>query len=185
MTLCVYREIGGTRRSARSSATSLQFNRSLRLKARKSGMTLNQRGEWATTPDPTVGPRKTDGVFGAGLYGGVVRDLKDPSKKTISGERLNSIKPLFCGFLLCAFPAAVADRWPYCSQAICLRLRRRGRFWRSWGCRGRSLTNVHGRMLYERSVVLKSFCHRPVPLWTSWDERALRYLRSFCLSMPE
>jgi len=44
------------------------FNRSLRLKARKNGMSLNQRG----------------------LYGGVVRDLKNPCKKTVSGQLLAS-----------------------------------------------------------------------------------------------
>lgn len=60
-------------------------------------MTLNQRGKWATTVDPAVGLRKTDGIIGIGLYGGVVRDLKDPSKKAISGKILNSIKPFFCG----------------------------------------------------------------------------------------
>lgn len=32
---------------------------------------------------------------GPGLYGGVVRDLKDPNKKTISGKILNSIKQGF------------------------------------------------------------------------------------------
>ena len=32
----------------------------------------------------------------AGLYGGVVRDLKDPSKKAISGKESDSIKPRFC-----------------------------------------------------------------------------------------
>jgi len=58
------------------------FNRSLRLKARKNGMTLNQRG----------------------LYGGVVRDIRDPSKKTIS------------------------ERFSFCLQVSCLRLRRRERF---------------------------------------------------------
>lgn len=34
---------------------------------------------------------KADGMWGVGLYGGVVRDLDDPSKKTISGEGFNLI----------------------------------------------------------------------------------------------
>ena len=32
----------------------------------------------------------------AGLYAGVVRDLKDPRRKAISGKESDSIKPRFC-----------------------------------------------------------------------------------------
>lgn len=50
-------------------------------------MTLNQRGEQTTAlVRPSDCDIKTDGMWGAGLYGGVVRDLKDPSRKIISGE---------------------------------------------------------------------------------------------------
>ena len=50
-------------------------------------MTLNQCGGWATALGPTVGLEKqTDGMFGTGLYGGIIRDLKSPSKKTLSGK---------------------------------------------------------------------------------------------------
>jgi len=94
--LYVYREIGGLEGARTYLLLVCKFNRSLRLKARKHGMTLNQRGKRTTVLDPTVGLIKELTVRGTGLYGGVVRDLKDPSKKAISGKRFNSIKQLFC-----------------------------------------------------------------------------------------
>jgi hypothetical protein len=93
-------------------------------------------------------------MWGAGLYGGVVRDLNDPSEKIISGEELNSIKPFFCApplLIVCA--VAAADHFSYCSQANCLRLRQKGRSLRFWRFRGKSLTNVCERTLYKRPVV--------------------------------
>jgi len=50
-------------------------------------MTLNQRGGWTTASvRPSDWKNKTDGMFGTGLYGGIIRDLSDPSKKTTSGK---------------------------------------------------------------------------------------------------
>ena len=51
-------------------------------------MTLNQRGRWTTAwVRPSDWKNKADGgMFGTGLYGGIIRDLKDPSKKTTSGK---------------------------------------------------------------------------------------------------
>ena len=45
-----------------------------------------------------------------------MRDLKDPSKKTVSGKSLNSIKPLLCApsDSYCVLLVAVAGRCPYC-----------------------------------------------------------------------
>jgi hypothetical protein len=59
-------------------------------------MALNQCGKCATPLDPTVGLRKKLTVCAAGLYGGVVRDSRDPSRKTVPGKGFNSIKLLFC-----------------------------------------------------------------------------------------
>lgn len=88
-------------------------------------------------------------ICGVGLYGGVVRDLKDPSRKTVSGKRFDLIKSFFL-CLLCGLVVAVVVF--IVLQAGCLPLRRRGRFWRFWECHGRSLTNVCGRILYKRAV---------------------------------
>lgn len=81
-------------------------------------MTLNQRGELATGLDPILGlcDIKTDDMLGVGLYGGVVRDPRDPSKKTGSGEGFNSIKLPFCALSVsyCTLPEAPTERFPYC-----------------------------------------------------------------------
>ena len=50
-------------------------------------MTLNQRGRWIISwVRPSDWKNKTDGMFGTGLYGGIIRDLSDPSKKATSGK---------------------------------------------------------------------------------------------------
>ena len=74
-------------------------------------MTLNQRGKRTTVLDPTVGLIKELTVRGTGLYGGVVRDLKDPSKKAISGKRFNSIKQLFCVLLILIVCGGRGGHW--------------------------------------------------------------------------
>lgn len=78
-------------------------------------MTLNQRGK---RDFPGSGGRtgiKGLTVCGTGLYGGVARDPKDPSKKTVSGKRFNQTA-LLCAFwfLLCVFLVAVVGRYVYC-----------------------------------------------------------------------
>ena len=92
-------------------------------------------------------------MWDVGLYEGVVRDHRDPSKKIISGERFNPIKLSFCALSVfyCTSLVASAERLSYCLQVSCLRLRKRERFWRFWECRGRSLTNVCGGVSYKRT----------------------------------
>lgn len=55
-------------------------------------------------------------MWDVGLYGGVVRDLRDPRKKSISGEEFNSVKLLFCAFSVsyCTLFVALAERFSYC-----------------------------------------------------------------------
>lgn len=53
---------------------------------------------------------------GVGLYGGVVRDHRDPSEKIISGEGYDSIKLSFCALSVpyCTLPVALTERLLYC-----------------------------------------------------------------------